>query len=145
MYVCRADCLALDNQLASSALGKATSKSPRLLPSPTVVCTGLRPCGLSPLFHLACPLTSSLFSSCLGGHVNEDLWVYLPMLLEDTVSQQTPWFPGSYNPPPLLPCYLSLRRGSVCSCSHWDQALQLSMFIKPMVPYDLTHSLSGIC
>lgn len=46
MYVFRTDCLALNNQLMCSSMGKTSSLSSKFLQLPMVLCEGLKPHGL---------------------------------------------------------------------------------------------------
>lgn len=63
---------------------------------------------------LACSLVLFLFSSYLGAHVGETLWVLVLMEVGDIVSCKflDPWA-FTVILPPLLQCSLSLRRRSV--------------------------------
>lgn len=78
MYVFRIDHLTLDNQLLCSSLEKATSPTP---PPPAFLdilwfLCRIESCGLFPThFSIYTCARRSLFSSCLGSHVGETLWV----------------------------------------------------------------------
>ena len=76
------DHLALDKQRVCPLPGKTT-----VPPLSILLCERWGSCGV--FSHSVCPLVSSLFSSHLGSHVGETLWVWLLTLLRDTVSHQT--------------------------------------------------------
>lgn len=91
MYVCRADYLALDNQVVTLSWGKhfCSQRSLGVRNS----CVKFRPHGLFPIHvtMLVFFFLSSL-SSCLDSHVSETLCVKLPLFLGDMISQQILFF-----------------------------------------------------
>lgn len=50
MYVFRADYLTLNNELMCSSMGKTSSLSRKFLQLPMVLCEGLKPHGLFPIY-----------------------------------------------------------------------------------------------
>lgn len=76
MYVFRVDHLTLDNQLLCSSLEKATSPTPQLSSISYGFLCRVESCVLFPTHFSICTCARrSLFSSCLGSHVGETLWV----------------------------------------------------------------------
>lgn len=82
MYVFRADHLAVDNQLMYSTLEKTTSPALQLY---SVAYSSL--CRVET--HLVWDAHWCHFYSCLGSRFGDIFWLYLLILLEDTISQQT--------------------------------------------------------
>jgi hypothetical protein len=69
MYVFRADCFALGNQLVCASPEKTTSPAPSFLQLPVVCCVGMRPCMEStvtmPAFFLLSFIAAALDSTRL--------------------------------------------------------------------------------
>lgn len=89
--------LGLHNQLLCSSWGGPPLLLPAFLSCPLVLCVKKALLGFSPS-TLACPLVSSLFSSCLGSHIEETFWVSLWILLGDKLTA-TPCSSGCYSLP----------------------------------------------